>query len=780
MEVEETHHDLVIFMYVRYSSHHDTFAVSKIDLLDTFNRLDASENAVRSEDYTTGIATQSRWDLQKSCILLQNQPEIASACSPPLTAPSPSPPPPLVLHPLGHLHRPINIAIIATHTNKAYVLLPPTSDAIAIHTILWGGTSTPTIKTSGGISNFRSALSLACLLARSNDASSPKIITFIAGPTTFSEQDVDDVVTRLYTAATTTSPPRPPPLSLMMLASSSYELDSVATDNFNKLIHAVGSGSSIVWCQDLSSVPPRGVDTHNVEVWQLVVDGGLPQYIVGCGNTIDGNRSGGGEQQQGRTSTYNRSHKHQQQFSLLKNVRSVSYSCRESSLDTLLHSSTSGMLRRRLPTYSTIASSLSKNVPAGKMRRSTNKDPPPKSTISTTQTEGRNKQGWTTLCCLPSTFHHIYHQDGHGRVVVSAKMPPISPPSSSSLSQYDKKKKGVFTMYQDPDTFEVWMEWIYDSIGHPSTSAEGENDIKEEENERENVFDLFQRQKRTNDANRTTNPFDYFYLMVSLLATSHQTFGERLATTNNGDNNDDNDNNNTWCVPVRRRMQSDDMVRVYDVDGGDRIITIVSSSLLNFQRCCRDDVFSTVLYIPRGGGTDDSTTTIWGDEGIENESQRTKGETIQLTTDAPPSPWSIVLSWMVFLVAIVVAAVHTLMVGIQGQHHDEPVQIQIEKRRQPTTTTANKGNLKNTPMTTESFFAQSHQDVEARLRSFWFIKPQLITHHATATASTSAASSSTTTTTAATTISVKNSMKMKMENRKMLLLLKKQQQQQRR
>lgn len=282
----------------------------------------------------------------------------------------------LVLHLLGNSLPGFDVAqvaVIVTCNGKASVALGPTDDASALNSAL---DKLP----CGGDSNLAASIGLACLIARR--ATSPRIFAFVAGPLEFSLDDVQTVKSKLI------SLPKAAALTVSCLASAE-ELGAATAQTLESAFGA----DRLVWVRPghaiLQSVPQEIYDNlvkdRGFELWQLRdtlnEQAQMPNLLSifirddrASSAEIDTDRIGARAGTAGMLNSGGQTPSTfpapgtlapgapgasispaKQTYARSGPLQRSAFTCRESSLDVLLHYSKSGLLRNRMPTYSTLA-----------------------------------------------------------------------------------------------------------------------------------------------------------------------------------------------------------------------------------------------------------------------------------------------------------------------------------------------------------------------------------------------------------------------------------------
>jgi len=307
--------------------------------------IDAGDDALRSEDL--GIDCFSRLDAQKELLLGPLRSTVEQHCNN-LDE--------LLLYTLGKetCDKP-NVAIIVTARGRASVAVPPTCSAIEFYSSLRD------LSTTGGEANFAGALGLASLLARK--AESPRIIGFIAGDLNSSSlSPLNSNKEAKSWAATLSSRIESLPFkgSELTLISFASPLE-LGTATVHSIESSLGKGK-IQWIHSNGNKESYGDDGSSDNLTQFFMDlrlsigdeAGIPSFIASKTTP---------EQKSLHVPTPSvlmdtptpavAARKNNFQKSGL--LQRTSFTCRDACLDVLLHHSRSGLLRSKLPTYSTLA-----------------------------------------------------------------------------------------------------------------------------------------------------------------------------------------------------------------------------------------------------------------------------------------------------------------------------------------------------------------------------------------------------------------------------------------
>jgi hypothetical protein len=332
-------------------------------------RLDAGEDALRSED--VGLDAFSRLDAQKECLIGPVRCTIEQQINKNED---------LQLYTLGEeTYHKANVAIIVTSRGRASVALPPTCSAIDFYSCLRDLSSSTT--TTGGETNFPSALGLASLLARK--AVSSRIIAFVAGSSlspsshpsrdgSSNNKDAADSLAVTMSARVESLPFKGSELTLVSLASP-LELGSAT-------VHALESSvgkEKITWGHLMNKNHGEqnaggGSLTQFWMEFKLSIgdEAGIPSFIASKSVpeqqklVIDQEATPSVPATATATATATTANK-KVNFKKSGPLQRSSFTCRDSCLDVLLHHSRSGLLRGKMPTYSTLASKVDQKAANG-------------------------------------------------------------------------------------------------------------------------------------------------------------------------------------------------------------------------------------------------------------------------------------------------------------------------------------------------------------------------------------------------------------------------------
>lgn len=309
--------------------------------------IDAGEDALRSED--VGPDGFSRLDAQKELLLGSVRSTLTQHCNNVDN---------LLLYTLGEeTYHKANVAIIVTARGRASVALPPTCSAIEFYSCLRD------LSTTGGETNFAGALGLASLLA--HKAGSPRIIGFIAGdlnssmlsPSSNSNKDAESLAVTL-SSRVESLPLHGSELTLISFASP-RELDTPA---LHSLELSLGK-EKIRWVHSKGN-KESGCDNYSQFLMDLKLcigdEAGIPSFIASK-STPEQELN---EETTPPVTTASTSSTRKVDFQKSGPLQRSSFTCRDSSLDVLLHHSRSGLLRSKMPTYSTLAAKASQGQSA--------------------------------------------------------------------------------------------------------------------------------------------------------------------------------------------------------------------------------------------------------------------------------------------------------------------------------------------------------------------------------------------------------------------------------
>jgi hypothetical protein len=322
--------------------------------------IDAGEDALRSED--VGFDGFSRLDAQKELLLGPVRSTLEQHQCNNLDS--------LLLYTLREeTYHKANVAIIVTARGRASVVVPPTCSAIEFYSCLRD------LSTTGGETNFAGALGLASLLARR--AVSPRIIGFIAGDLNSSSVSPFSISTTKAKslAATLTSrvdslPFKGSELTLISFASPlelGTETVSVLESSLGKekirWVHADGKKENN-FCGGGGGGGLDDTLTQFLMDLKLCIEdeADIPSFIASK-TTPEPEFTEEPAPSVINTPplpvTAGKIHCHKSGL-----LHRSSFSCRDSCLDVLLHHSRSGLLRSKLPTYSTLAYKASQDQSA--------------------------------------------------------------------------------------------------------------------------------------------------------------------------------------------------------------------------------------------------------------------------------------------------------------------------------------------------------------------------------------------------------------------------------
>jgi hypothetical protein len=264
-----------------------------------------------------------------------------------------------------------NVAVIVTGRGRASVALPPTSSAKQFYSCLRNLETTA----GGGDTNFPNALGLASLLARK--ATSPRIIAFIAGRDPFalsssSSKNKEEILTASLQSRIESF--NGSELTVVCFASH-VELGKVSSD----MLESAFGKEKIVWADILTGNSTTVVKEKCHGPHQM--DSGEPYFmnfmlLVGDKATIPNfiaSQSAPSPPPPPRTSnsttttttTTTTTAAKKINFQKSGPLQRSSFTCRDSCLDVLLHHSRSGLLRSRMPTYSTLAFKAAQDAQGG-------------------------------------------------------------------------------------------------------------------------------------------------------------------------------------------------------------------------------------------------------------------------------------------------------------------------------------------------------------------------------------------------------------------------------